>query len=108
MDFFLKVGFIWCFRELHVRKFRKFSPNHFNDKKIDFYEQKTDVSLGLNKFFFDAQGLRYVCLYAASSGYVKSFRRLTSGSRVSVVSLEIPGIVVSLEIPVFRIFLVKT
>ena len=28
-------------------------------------------------------------------------------SRVSVVSLEIPRIVVSLEIPVFRIFLVK-
>ena len=40
--------------------------------------------------------------------YVEDFRRLTSGSRVSVVSLEIPGIVVSLEIPVFRIFLVKS
>ena len=34
-------------------------------------------------------------------------RRLTRDSWVSVVSLEIPGIVVSLEIPVFRIFLVK-
>ena len=31
-------------------------------------------------------------------------RRLTRDSRVSVVSLEIPGIVVSLEISVFRIF----
>ena len=30
--------------------------------------------------------------------------RITSGSWVSVVSLEIPGIVVSLEIPVSRIF----
>ena len=30
----------------------------------------------------------------------RGFRRLTSGSRVSVVSLEIPGIVVSLEISV--------
>ena len=29
-------------------------------------------------------------------------------SRVSVGSLEIPGIVVSLEIPVFQIFLVKS
>ena len=32
------------------------------------------------------------------------FRRLTHDSWVSVVSLEIPGIVVSLEIPVFPIF----
>ena len=32
---------------------------------------------------------------------------LTRDSRASVVSLEIPGIVVSLEIPVFPIFLVK-
>ena len=49
----------------------------------------------------------------SKSGYVEpqpvlaGRRRLTRDSRVSVVSLEIPGIVVSLEIPVFRIFLVK-
>ena len=34
-------------------------------------------------------------------------RRLTRDSQVSVVLLAIPGIVVSLEIPVFQIFLVK-
>ena len=35
------------------------------------------------------------------------YHSVTRDSRVSVVSLEIPGIVVPLEIPVFRIFLVK-
>ena len=44
------------------------------------------------------------------SGYAERQAQLpprATHSRVSVVSLEIPGIVVSLEIPVFRIFLVK-
>ena len=39
--------------------------------------------------------------------WIPGFRRLTRDSWVSVVSLEITGIVVSLEIPVFRILLVK-
>ena len=42
MDFFLKVDLIGCFRELHVRKFRKFSPDHFYDLKNRFYDKKTD------------------------------------------------------------------
>ena len=40
MDFFLKVDLIGCFRELHVRKFRKFSPDHFYDVKNRFYDKK--------------------------------------------------------------------
>ena len=40
MDFFLKVDLIGCFRELHVRKFRKFSPDHFYDLKNRFYDKK--------------------------------------------------------------------
>ena len=39
MDFFLKVDLIGCFRELHVRKFRKFSPDHFYDNKNRFYDK---------------------------------------------------------------------
>ena len=42
MDFFLKVDLIGFFRELHVRKFRKFSPDHFYDLKNRFYDKKTD------------------------------------------------------------------
>ena len=42
MDFFLKVDLIGCFRELNVRKFRKFSPDHFYDPKNRFYDKKTD------------------------------------------------------------------
>ena len=41
-NFFLKVDLIGCFRELHVRKFRKFSPDHFYDLKNRFYDKKTD------------------------------------------------------------------
>ena len=41
-NFFLKVGLIGCFRELNVRKFRKFSPDHFYDNKNRFYDKKTD------------------------------------------------------------------
>ena len=40
-NFFLKVDLIGCFRELHVRKFRKFSPDHFYDLKNRFYDKKT-------------------------------------------------------------------
>ena len=49
-----------------------------------------------------SRDLRFALFVARGSS-----RRLTSGSRVSVVSLEIPGIVVSLEIPVSCIFFVK-
>ena len=41
-NFFLKVDLIGFFRELHVRKFRKFSPDHFYDVKNRFYDKKTD------------------------------------------------------------------
>ena len=41
-NFFLKVDLIGFFRELHVRKFRKFSPDHFYDVKNQFYDKKTD------------------------------------------------------------------
>ena len=41
-NFFLKVDLIGFFRELHVRKFRKFSPDHFYDLKNRFYDKKTD------------------------------------------------------------------
>ena len=34
--------FFHFFRELHVRKFRKFSPDHFYDIKNRFYDKKTD------------------------------------------------------------------
>ena len=40
-NFFLKVDLIGFFRELHVRKFRKFSPDHFYDLKNRFYDKKT-------------------------------------------------------------------
>ena len=43
----------------------------------------------------------------ATADKSSGFRRLTRDSRVSVVSLEIPGIVVSLEIRVFRSFSCK-
>ena len=43
MDFFLKVDLIGCFRELHVRKFRKFSPDHFYDNKNRFYDKKKPI-----------------------------------------------------------------
>ena len=42
MDIFQKASLIGCFRELNVRKFRKFFPDHFYDKKVDFYDKKTD------------------------------------------------------------------
>ena len=41
-NFFWKVDLIGFFRELHVRKFRKFSPDHFYDLKNRFYDKKTD------------------------------------------------------------------
>ena len=41
-NFFWKVHLIRCFRELNVRKFRKFSPDHFYDEKFQFYDKKTD------------------------------------------------------------------
>ena len=41
-NFFLKVDLIGFFPELHVRKFRKFSPDHFYDLKNRFYDKKTD------------------------------------------------------------------
>ena len=41
-NFFLKVDLIGFFRELHVREFRKFSPDHFYDLKNRFYDKKTD------------------------------------------------------------------
>ena len=41
-NFFLKLDLIGCFRELNVRKFRKFSPDHFYDLKNRFYDKKTD------------------------------------------------------------------
>ena len=40
-NFFLKPGFFGSFRELNVRKFRKFSPDHFYDTKFLFYYKKT-------------------------------------------------------------------
>ena len=43
-NFFLKVHLIRLFRELHVRKFRKFSPDHFYDENFQFYNKKTDFS----------------------------------------------------------------
>ena len=41
-NFFLKPRFFWFFRGLHVRKFRKFSPDHFYDENFQFYDKKTD------------------------------------------------------------------
>ena len=35
---FSKSGFNQVFRELHVRKFRKISPDHFYDKNFQFYD----------------------------------------------------------------------
>ena len=39
-NFFVKLDLIGFFRELHVRKFRKFSPDHFYDKNFQFYDEK--------------------------------------------------------------------
>ena len=39
-NFFLKPHLIWCFRDLHVRKFRKFSPDHFYDEHFQFFTKK--------------------------------------------------------------------
>ena len=41
-NFFWKLDLIRCFRELHVRKFRKFSPDHFYDENFQFYNKKID------------------------------------------------------------------
>ena len=41
-NFFLKLDLIRCFRELNVRNFRKFSPDHFYDENFQFYDKKTD------------------------------------------------------------------
>ena len=46
-NFFLKPGFFRCFRELNVRKFRKFSPDHFYDENFQFYDKKTDFRPGM-------------------------------------------------------------
>ena len=46
-NFFLKVDLIGFFRELHVRKFRKFSPDHFYDENFQFYDKKTDFRPGM-------------------------------------------------------------
>ena len=46
-NFFLKLDLIGFFRELHVRKFRKFSPDHFYDEKFQFYDKKTDFRPGM-------------------------------------------------------------
>ena len=43
----MKVHLIRFFRELHVRKFRKFSPDHFYDKKFQFYDKKNDFRPGM-------------------------------------------------------------
>ena len=40
-NFFWKLDLIGFFRELHVRKFRKFSPDHFYDENFEFYDKKT-------------------------------------------------------------------
>ena len=42
MDFFLKVDFIWCFRELNVRKFWNFFLIIFTIKKLIFYKKNTE------------------------------------------------------------------
>ena len=46
-NFFLKPRFFRCFRELNVRKFRKFSPDHFYDENFQFYDKKTDFRPGM-------------------------------------------------------------
>ena len=46
-NFFLKPHLIQCFRDLHVRKFRKFSPDHFYDEKFQLYDKKTDFWPGM-------------------------------------------------------------
>ena len=46
-NLFLKVGLIRCFRELSVRKIRKFSTDHFYDEYFQFYDKKTDFRPGM-------------------------------------------------------------
>ena len=46
-NFFLKPCFFGFFRELNVRKFRKFSPDHFYDENFQFYDKKTDFRPGM-------------------------------------------------------------
>ena len=46
-NFFWKLDLIGFFRELNVRKFRKSSPDHFYDKKLQFYNKKTDFRPGM-------------------------------------------------------------
>ena len=46
-NFFWKVVLIRFFLDLHVRKFRKFSLDHFYDKKFQFYDKKTDFRRGM-------------------------------------------------------------
>ena len=46
-NLFLKPGFFGCFRELHVRKFRKFSPDQFYDENFQFYDKKNDFRPGM-------------------------------------------------------------
>ena len=46
-NFFWKLDLIWFFRDLHVRKFRKFSPDHVYDENFQFYDKKTDFRTGM-------------------------------------------------------------
>ena len=46
-NFFLKPRFFWSFRELNVRKFKKFSPDHFYDENSQFNYKKTDFRPGM-------------------------------------------------------------
>ena len=46
-NFFWKLDLIRFFPELHVRKFRKFSPDHFYDENFQFYDKKTDFRPGM-------------------------------------------------------------
>ena len=96
----MKVDLIGCFRELHVRKFRKFSPDHFYDlknrfydKKKDFYEKKSGIRESRVRrrrpaISSETTGPRTIEPYG-NNGTMGHGSKASCG--VSVGSLEIPG-----------------
>ena len=94
----LLLQLLWCFAGM-IRRFVSFHHVYSFRHHLDIVAQE---NVGICS---EIDGVLSQELARAS--HSRKPGSLTRDSRVSVVSLEIPGIVVSLEIPVFRIFLVK-
>ena len=98
-NFFLKPRFFGFFRELNVRKFRKFSPDHFYDENFQFYDKKTDFRPGMeisSETTIPGISSETTVPGISSEPSAWIWKPETGGQKLEA------GIVVSLEIPVFR------